>query len=277
MNSASVRIESLHVYPVKSCGGIDLPLAALGPRGFAHDRRWMVVDANGRFLTQRTHPALARVRTRLLDAELELGGDGIPPLRLPLQPAAGPAVRSVRIWNDDTQALDAGDEAARWLSAALGSDARLVQAGDVTQRQPSTEFRGEIAAPVNFPDAYPLLVCTRESLDDLRRRMPSDPLLPMDRFRPNIVVSGLSAWDEDRVFELSAGALRLRLVKGCTRCVTTSIDQRTGERSSDPLAVLRPFRYDRRLKGVTFGQNAVIAAGVGAELRVGEALQVTWR
>lgn len=262
-----VRIVSLHVYPVKSCHRIDLGLAQLGERGLAGDREWMVVTPEGRFLTQRTHPALALVRPALEGAELVLRHPALEPLRLPSAGDPRWSRRRVRIWDDEVEAGVAGGAAGDWISAAAGGPALLVRADAATMRQPSGKWRGDRAAPVNFPDAYPLLVCNPASLDDLNSRMPAP--LPMTRFRPNLVVAGLAPWQEDAVETLRFGPVELRLVKPCTRCSTTTIDQESGAAAGNPLEALRAFRFDRELRGVTFGQNALASAGVGERLEAG--------
>jgi hypothetical protein len=267
----AARIRSLHVYPVKSCRGIDLDAAQLGERGLAWDRHWMIVDPAGRFVTQRTQPRLACIGTSLDDHGLVLRVDGQPPLTLPLDAARAAAadIVTVRVWDDTVSAAHCGTAADAWISRALGTDARLVRATAATQRQPSPRWRGALAAPVNFPDGFPLLVCNAASLEDLAARLPQPAVLPMDRFRPNVVLEGIAPWAEDQVQGIETGGALLRLAKPCTRCVITSRDQRSGEPGSDPLPALRQFRFDRELKGVTFGWNAVIESGAGATLRVG--------
>jgi uncharacterized protein YcbX len=136
------------------------------------------------------------------------------------------------------------------------------------------EFAGPIAMPVAFSDGFPILVCNRASLEDLNTRMPEP--VPMERFRPNVVLDGLPAFAEDRIASLQIGLITLNLVKPCTRCVITSTDQRTGERTTNPLPVLRKFRFDRALLGVTFGENAVITAGVGSNVERGTECIVTY-
>lgn len=275
----AARIRSLHVYPVKSCRGIDLARAQLGARGLAADRQWMVVDARDRFLTQRTHPQLATISVQLSNGQLRLSADGRPPFVLADEAdgAPNPTTRAVTVWNDSVAAQDCGDAAAAWFTGVLGTPARLVRAIESTQRQPAERWRGAVHAPLNFPDGFPLLVCNSASLADLAARLPQPATLPMNRFRPNVVIDGLPAWREDDVLELGTAEATLRLVKPCTRCVVTTRDQQTGSAGSDPLPVLRRMRYDRELKGVTFGWNAVIAAGVGATLEVGQELRLRLR
>lgn len=262
-----VTLLSLHLYPVKSCHRIDVTEAPLGPRGLRGDREWMITDAAGRFLTQRTYPGLTRISPVYVGEWLELRHPDLAPLRLPREGAPDWPRRRVRVWDDEVEAAVADAAACSWVSQALGLEARLVHAGDFTQRQPSGPWRGDRDAPVNFPDGYPLLVCNRASLEDLNGRLPGP--LPMARFRPNLVIDGLPPYAEDGIETLQFGAVQLRLVKACTRCSTTTIDQESGEASGNPLSVLRTYRYDSALRGVTFGQNALTTAGTGNSLRVG--------
>ncbi|MFO1428101.1 MAG: MOSC domain-containing protein [Steroidobacteraceae bacterium] len=240
-------------------------------RGFDGDREWMIVDARARFITQRSHPQLARIATAFDGTTLRLTHPDLGALAIRARAAAEARMLRVTVWNDSVDAFDCGDEAAAWLSRAIGASVTLVQAGTATRRQPEARWRGEIAAPVNFPDAFPLLVCSLASLADLNRRMPQP--VPIDRFRPNIVLDGLPAYGEDACRGLRIGAVSLRLVKPCTRCATTAVDQQDGSPGSNPLPVLRSYRFDRELLGVTFGQNAVIAAGRGALLRRGDVVE----
>jgi hypothetical protein len=266
------RVVALHIYPVKSCRGVALPVAQVGPRGLAGDREWMIVDAHGRFLTQRTHPQLARVlAVPGSDGSLELGTAGSSPLHVPAPPDVPRTRIRVRVWDDEVDVLDAGDAAAQWLGGIAGAGVRLVHAGTFTARQPRGPWRGDAPSPVNFPDAYPILVCSVESLADLNARL-AEPVT-MARFRPNIVVEGLGAFGEDRVGDARIRGLRLRLVKACTRCSTTAVDQVRGVPSTNPLTALRAYRFDRELLGVTFGQNAIIVGGVGERIAVGDAFE----
>lgn len=257
----NVRLASLHRYPVKSCRGIDLDAAHLGRHGLQHDRAWLMVDERDRFLTQRTHPSLARLEAQpAADGGLTLTHPQAGTLTVPAPAAliAPEAARRVRVWNREVPARDCGDEAAAFATAVTGAPARLVAALEAT-----------------FPDGYPLLVCNAASLADLNKRLPVP--IPMARFRPNIVVEGWDAWAEDGIRTLRVGAARLRLVKACTRCVITSLDPQSGAADLDPLPVLRSFRWDAQLRGVTFGWNAEVEAGAGATLRVGDEVEVLER
>ncbi|MFM7396851.1 MAG: MOSC domain-containing protein [Gammaproteobacteria bacterium] len=255
----NIRLHSLHIYPVKSGRVIDLDVARIGPRGLQYDREWMFITAEGRFITQRSHPVLARLEATPDDSGVTLSHPHAGQLRLerpaPMTTAPGDW-RAVNVWKRSIDALDLGREAARFASAIVGEPARIVAAGSD-----------------NFPDGYPLLVCTLASLADVNRRLPS--ALPMTRFRPNLVLDGLDAWEEDQIKELRIGAVRLKLVKACTRCVMTSIDQQTGLKAVSPLPVLQEFRFDTALRGVTFGQNARVESGAGSLLRVGDAVHLS--
>ena len=267
-----VSVEEINVYPLKSGRGIPRAWVQVTSTGFEWDRHWMVIDERRRFLTQRTHPLMARIETEITSSELVLRAPGLEPLSLPLEARGEPV--SVTIWKDECPGLDQGDDASTWISAMLGERLRIVRVPSHPERWANREFAGPIPAPVAFPDAYPVLVCNRASLEDLNARMPEP--IPMQRFRPNIVLSGLPAFAEDRIASVAIGAVVLRLVKPSTRCVITATDQSTGERSTDPLPILRDFRFDRTLLGVTFGENAVIASGVGTRIERGSKCEVTY-
>lgn len=267
-----VRIESLHVYPVKSCAGIDLARSRVEPAGLEHDREWMVVTPQGRFLTQRELPRLAQIRPDLSASSLVLAAPGCETLRI-ARMVEGAAV-GVRVWKDQCQAIDCGDEAAGWLSAWLGRDVRLVRFAPAMRRVSSHEWTGDAEGLSRFADAFALLAISTASLDDLNARL-TDPL-PMNRFRPNVVLSGLEPYGEDRIDELHAGPVRLRAVKPCTRCAITTTDQATGQLAGEePLATLKTYRWSPALRGVMFGQNLIVLEP--GELEVGQMLTVSWR
>jgi uncharacterized protein YcbX len=265
-------VHALNVYPVKSCRGIPLRSVKLAATGFEWDRQWMAVDATDSFVTQRTHPRLARIEPALSADGLVLSADGLASIAVPFA-AEGPPC-TVEIFRDTCIAQDQGDQASEWLSEALGDSVRLVRVGPRMDRLANPRYAGPDPAPVTFVDGYPVLVCNAASLDDLNGRMPA--AVPMTRFRPNLVVEGLAPFAEDRIAALEIGAVTLRLVKPSTRCVITSTDQRTGERSTNPLPVLRQFRFDRALKGVAFGENAVVAGGVGLTIEIGTSCTVRY-
>jgi len=257
-----VSVEELHVYPLKSARGIAKSTVRLAATGLEWDRNWMVTDSAGGFLTQRTLPNLARIETCLSATSLTLRAPGLSPLELPL--ALDGEVIDVQVWKDRCEGLDQGRAASEWASAALEKAVRLVRVPSMPKRAANPEYAGPQLAPVAFPDGFPILVCNRASLDDLNARMPEP--IRMERFRPNIVLNGLPPFAEDRIDLVQVGSVTLKLVKPCTRCVITSTDQSTGERSTNPLPYLREFRFDRNLLGVTFGENAVVVAGLGTNI-----------
>jgi len=258
-------IQELFIYPVKSARGIAQSSALISRTGLQWDRHWMAIDALGTFISQRTHPKLAHITPEITADALVLTAPDLPPLRLPLEPF-GDSI-SVKVWDDCCTGLDQGEAAAEWVSAAVGDTLRFVRQAPVLDRLANPQYAGPNRAQVSFVDGFPLLVCNRASLADLNARMPAP--IPMNRFRPSIVLSGLEPFEEDRIEALQIGAITLLLVKPCTRCIITATDQLSGERSSNPLAVLRKFRFDRTLLGVAFGENAVIGAGFGRTLTRG--------
>lgn len=267
------HITALNVYPVKSCRGIALTQARLTETGFQHDREWLVTTPDGKFITQRERPLLAQIETALNGDQLVLRNPKGAELALPLN-TTGHEVE-VTCWRDRCAAFDAGDEAAAWLTEHLGKPSRLVRFDQRRKRPSATEWTQGVEALNQFSDGFPWLLISQASLDELNTRLKQP--LPMNRFRPNIVVDGLAPFGEDEVHEFVAGNVRLRAVKPCTRCAITTTDQLTGERiSEEPLKTLKEFRFDRGLRGVTFGQNMVLASGLGSELKVGQRLDVTW-
>lgn len=266
----SPRVAALAIYPVKACHATPLERAMLGRHGLAGDREWMVVRPDGHFLTQRTHPQFARIHPTLAEAGLDLAIEGLAPLHVP-HPVPGRAVATeVEVWDERVAALDAGDEAAAWLSRALGIPARLVRVQDGHQRRSPREWVGEHDVPVAFADRFPMLVCSTSSLAALNEHLPTP--VPMDRFRPNLVVEGLEPFAEDGLRFLRVGEVELELVKPCTRCSVPGVDQETGVEAANPFPALRKLRWNAALRGATFGVNAVLRGPPGARLELGMAV-----
>jgi len=265
-----ITLARLHVYPVKSCRGVACDEALLTPAGLEHDREWMIVTPAGRFVTQREEPRLALIATALGDGALTLTAEGADRLAVPLD-FRGDAVAAT-VWRDRCGAFDQGEPAARWLSELLGRPVRLVRFDPAHTRLSDAAWTSGLAAPNQFSDGFPLLAISLASLDDLNARLTVP--LPMDRFRPNLVLDGLPAYGEDGLEDLVADRVRLRRVKACTRCSVTTTNQATGVVEGDePLRTLKSYRWDAALKGVTFGQNLIVVAGAGARLRAGLELQ----
>lgn len=268
-----ITITALNIYPVKSCRGIALDRALITPTGFAHDREWLIVHPNGQFVTQREEPRLALIQTALDSETLTLTAPGMGVLTIPLKTDAGGAAVEVIIWRDRCAAFDAGAEAASWLTTFMGKPFRLVRFDSARKRASDVVWTRGVEALNQFADAFAWLIISQASLTDLNSRL--ERPLPMNRFRPNIVVDGLPAYGEDDVHQFSADGITLRVVKGCTRCAIPTTNQATGEREGDePLRTLRSYRFSRELKGVLFGQNSILIAGAGRQLAVGQQLEV---
>ena len=259
-------LRGLYHYPIKSCRGASLTEAVIGVRGIAADRHWMVVDATGNFLTQRELPRMALIAPRLSAGTLEVTAPDARPLTLTV---GRPGVRiDVSVWADRCAAVDEGDEAAEWFTAFLGTACRLV-------RMPDDEVRrvdGTYAGPddqVGFADGFSFLLTSRASLDELNRRL--DTPLPMNRFRPNIVIDGVTPFEEDGWRHIRIDGITFTVAKPCARCAITTTDQNTAERGKEPLRTLATFRHVAG-KGVMFGQNLVHdrtgVLHVGAEVEV---------
>jgi uncharacterized protein len=269
---AAVQLAALCVYPVKSCRGIDLTHGVLTATGLQADRQWMIVDARNRFVTQREQPRLALIEPTLTADGLQLKTPGLNAIAV----GGGHDERIVTVWQDTLAAIDEGEAVADWLTALLGVPVRLVRFAPQSQRISNRAWTGELIALNYFSDGYPLLAIGSASLADLNRRLAIP--LPMNRFRPNLVLSGLEPYDEDRIHELVAGEVRLRVVKPCSRCKITAVDQASGEPTGEePIPTLKRYRWNAELRGVMFGQNVAIAHGAGMELAVGQQFDVRWK
>ncbi|NHN89324.1 MOSC domain-containing protein [Acetobacter conturbans] len=247
-----LNVQSLHIYPVKSLHGISVPRLRLDPWGGENDRRWLIVDPQGQFITQRSDPVMATIRVTVTPDGLFLACDGKNDLVVPSpQGSHSP----VTVWGDTVMAVDGEESTAIWLSEVIGRPCRLVY-----MDQPQTARRkswDEHDFSNSFSDGFPVLVCTTASLDDLNGRLPT--AIPMARFRPNLVIDGAEPWDEDHWLRLRIGTVELSLVKPCSRCVMTTVDQETGiiPDKKEPLRTLATFR--KQEGGVMFGQNALVS------------------
>lgn len=268
--SAHVVVTALYQYPVKSCRGIavdSLHLDVIGPVG---DRRYMLVDTNGRFVSQRTQPRLAQVEVGWMIDGLLVTAPGQPRLSIGERRSGQEPRAHVQIWRDAVWTYDLGDEAAEYFSRYLGARVRLVHLPDESARWVDPEFADK-PARVGLADGFPLLVATEESLADLNAKM--ERALPMNRFRPNLVVQGAPAWDEDEWTLLRAtrnGGVDLAAVKPCSRCNTTTVDQDTAHRGLEPLRTLAGLR--RRDNKVYFGEN-LLHSGPG-QISVGDRFEI---
>ncbi|TCS37016.1 hypothetical protein EDC30_105239 [Paucimonas lemoignei] len=276
-------ITSLTLYPVKSCAGIVLREAVVTRAGLmsAHiyDREWMVVDAEGNFLTQRQHPKMATIVPKIKLDTLELRAPGMLHLEIPLglpHPDEERLIR-VKVWDDNVEAYDCDDVTATWFSKFLGTPCRLVRFHPDAKRVADTKWTGGIEAPTLFGDGYPILVISQASLDDLNAKIETQgrPALPMARFRPNIVIDGIGAYEEDLMASFTAGAAVIKPVKPCPRCAIPSVDQVTGEVGPSPLDILQGYRADPKIDGgLAFGMNAILLKGENEVLRIGQDIAV---
>jgi uncharacterized protein YcbX len=284
-----MHITEINIYPIKSLKGISVNSALVEPRGLQHDRRWMLTDKDGKFMTQREFPRMAAMSVRVESGELRVESDGAGEIGIPFEPRNGER-RQVTIWQSVCEGEIYDDVVNQWFSDILSTDCQLVYMPDDTQRSVNSRFDrgGEI---VSFADGYPLMLLSEASLADLNTRITNadegvrDPL-PMNRFRPNIVVSGSDAYAEDNWTKIRIGETVFRGTKPCERCVITTVDQSRGEfDGKDPLKTLATYRMatdvmPERLEslGVTpnavlFGQN-LIPETPGATIRVGDEVKM---
>jgi uncharacterized protein YcbX len=281
LSDLDCTLAALFVHPVKSCAGIALNEALLVETGLDLDRAWMVVDEQGDMLTQREWPRLALVQPAFKGQDMVLRAPGMLALHVRLDTVE--AATRVRVWDDVVKAYDMGALAAQWFSDFIGGGKRLrlVRFDPEQQRLADPKWTGELQVEAAFSDAFPLLVASSASLEDLNQRLAARGATPvtMQRFRPNLVLDGLQPFDEDHIeeiaFDTPTGPVRLRLVKPCTRCSIPNVDPATGDAGTEPGATLAGYRADPRMQGgITFGMNAAVVEGLERVLRVGMAGQV---
>ena len=273
-------ISRLFIYPVKSCAGVELQESLLIETGLEFDRAWMVVDEEGEFLSQRELPRMALIRPTMKHSEMVLRAPGMLALHIAFDRVEGPV--RVRVWDDEVAAYDMGDIAAQWFSDFLSEPGkprklRLVRFDPEQKRLSSRTWTGEVEAQNQFADGFPILVIGEASLADLNARLVAagQGAVGIERFRPNIVLSGIEAHDEDRVDLLRVatgeGEVQLRPVKPCARCSIPNVDPTTAQSSPDVGDMLSSYRADPRLDGaITFGMNAIVLEGIEQALKVGQ-------
>lgn len=276
-------LTELNLYPIKSCAGIALRQATVTAAGLMsehiYDREWMVVNGKGEFLTQREHPEMALIRPRIKADTLELRAPGMLALEIPLDlpdPDEAPTIE-VGIWNDKVKAYDCDLTTATWFSNFLGEPCRLVRFHPHAERHANPDWTGGRDVPALFSDGYPVLVISEASLADLNGKLAVEgrDALPMNRFRPNVVISGINAFEEDYADTFKLGDAVLKPVKPCPRCPIPSVDQATGKAGPDPMDILRSYRANPKVNGgITFGMNALLLEGEGQVLRVGQEVEM---
>jgi MOSC domain-containing protein len=274
-------VAALTVYPIKSCRGVSVERALVGPRGLVGDREWQVVSEDGGYLTQRTHPILARVRPRHIDGGLRVEVDGFGELTVERPSVSDRKVRT--LLSADVLAGDAGDDAAQWFSDLLGDGCRLVAMTPDTIRRLHSALDSLFDTELAFVDAAPVHVVNRASHEFLASRATES--FGVDRFRANVLIQGAHAWAEDTWAAFRIGASLMRSVAPWPRCAVPQVDQQTGERHREPALVLRAHRWCADAAGqpdalapllvgkALFGIGCV-AGPEGAELVVGDGLTV---
>ena len=268
-------IAQLFVYPVKSCAGVAVQEAVLTDTGLDLDRAWMVVDAAGRFVSQRELPRMALVRPQLKQFEMVLRAPGMLALHVAIDTVEQPV--TVQVWKDTVQAYDMGAVAAQWFSDFLGQPCRLVRFDPEHRRLSSMQWTAGIEAPNQFSDGFPVLIASEASMEQLNARLEAGghAAVGIERFRPNVVLAGVDAHDEDRMDLLQVDSpeeeIHLQPVKPCGRCPIPDIDPATAQASPEVGDMLRRYRQDKRLDGaITFGMTAIVRQGAGQVLRVGQ-------
>lgn len=265
-------ISEINIYPIKSLGGISLKNSIVENRGLQFDRRWMLVDDQNKFLTQREFPKMATVGVEIAKDNLNVSYEN-QTLEIPFEPNTNETA-SVKIWSNRCRARIYEKRINEWFSEILQSDCRLVLMPEETKRKVNYFYAVHKIDVVSFADGYPVLLIGENSLADLNSRL--DAPVPMNRFRPNLVVSGADAFAEDGWKQIKIGNVRFHIVKPCARCVITTIDQAKGEKQGvEPLKTLSSFRIPKRSvkKKILFGQN-LIAENVGESLKIGDKVEI---
>jgi uncharacterized protein YcbX len=264
---SAIVLSEINIYPIKSLGGISLPSAMVEERGLQYDRRWMLIDANNQFMTQRKIHNMALIKVHLGTGHLHASMAGMPGLNIPFLPQTNEVV-TVTIWDDSCQAVVVSWEANEWFSEALQMSCKLVYMPKNSIRLVDHRYakNNEI---VSFADAYPFLLIGQASLNDLNQRLPE--AVPMNRFRPNLVLTTTVPFEEDQWKSIRIGQTIFHLVKPCARCVLTTIDQQTGIAGKEPLKTLSSYRMSNHK--VLFGQNAVWGRQ-GNQLQHGDSVEI---
>ena len=265
-------LNEINIYPIKSLSGISLKDSVVEERGLRFDRRWMLVNEKNEFLTQREFPKMANIKTEIAPENLRVFTDKSD-LKIPFEPATD-ETQSVKIWSNRCRAKVYENEINRWFSDILETNCRLALMPEETKRKVNYFYAVHKEDKVSFADGYPFLLIGENSLADLNSRLKQP--VPMNRFRPNFVVSGADSFAEDGWRKIKIGSVIFHIVKPCARCVMTTIDQITGEKQGvEPLKTLATFRIPKRSvkRKILFGQN-LIADEAGGTIKVGDKIEV---
>ncbi len=255
MDERKFTVSSLFIYPVKACKGVSLTKMQIGKKGPVGDRRWMFVGDDGRFLSQRQHPKMCFFEAESQSDKLIIRSKNLPPLIVKMQNLEEKKMRQVTIWKDTLEVPDMGPQASEWASDFFGFPAHLVYIPETVHRKVNPKYATKEADEVSFTDGYPVLIISEASLGDLNLRL-KEPV-PMNRFRPSIVISGCDAFEEGTWKRIRIGSTTFSLVKPCSRCVVTTVDQATGiaDPQGEPLVTLSQYRKTEG--GIMFGENAI--------------------
>ncbi len=265
-------LSEINIYPIKSLGGIALKSSAVENRGLQYDRRRMLVDENNKFLTQREFPKMATVGVEIFKHGLSVSATN-KSLEIPFE-FETTETTMVKIWSSRCRAKIYEKSINDWFSDVLQTDCRLVLMPAETARKVNYFYAVHEDDAVSFADGYPILLIGEESLADLNARLETP--VPMNRFRPNLVVSGADAFAEDGWQQIKIGGAIFHVVKPCARCIITTIDQTTGvKHGTEPLKTLANYRIPKRSRQqkILFGQN-LIAENAGEVLNVGDKIEV---
>ena len=261
-------VHQLFIYPLKSAQGIESNYLTYNHRGPSFDRHWMVVNAKGRFLTQRQYPSMCLIHTQLDEGKLILNAPNQSSLAIEFsQTESSNNECVVDVWKDQVTAIDHGQEAANWISSYLNEECRIVSMPKTSERKVDLDFASNNET-VSFADGFPSLVISQESLDDFNSKL--DTPISMIHFRPNIVINGLSPYEEDQIKAIKINGITFTLVKPCSRCIIPSIDPKTGKKNIDIAKALSKYR--RRDNATYFGQNALHDAQ--GEIKVGDQVEI---
>ena len=271
------KIAQLFIYPIKSCGAIELKEAVLTDTGLDLDRAWMVVDESGKVVSQREEPRMTLIQPTLTSFDLIVKAPGMSALKLAIDEVAEPV--TVTVWDDTVKAFDMGDEAAYWFSDFLNQTVRLVRFDPEQKRLSSMEWTKGLEGKNGFSDAFAVLVTSVASLKVLNDKLTAagERTVSMQNFRPNVVLTGIDAYDEDRLDTLNIqtkeAVVQLKHVKPCARCTIPDVDLQNGKQGTAVADMLQTYRANQLMDGaVTLGMNAIVLAGEGATLRVGQAV-----
>lgn len=262
----NLKVSEINIYPVKSCAGLSFDSAQVVDTGFEHDRQWMVVDSAGKFITQRQYPKMSLIKTTLIDNGVRFEAPNLKTIDVPIS-FDGKKIET-DVWGNPCVGVDQGDEVSKWLSSFIGLECHLIIMSPDFKRGVSEKYKTRGDEIVGFADGFPFLLISEESLNELNSKL--NEKIPMNRFRPNIVVSGGKSFQEDEWKKIKIGEVVFRVAKPCARCEITTVNQATGEKGVEPLETLGSYRT--KPKGIMFGQN-LIAENNGT-IHIGDIVEV---